>query len=214
MQNIIIRPETKSDHRAVEELTRKAFWNTNVPGADEHYLVHIMRDHADFIPQLDLVLEVDGEIAANIMYARSTLVDDDGGEKQVLTFGPLSVLPECQRRGYGKRLLARSFEIAEGMGFDTVVIFGNPENYISSGFKSCKKFNVTIDGESFPVALLVRELKSDALDGRKWTYKESPVYDVDPEAAAEFDKGFEPAEKGYKPGQELFYIYSRSQIVR
>ena len=46
----VIRLETPADYRAVENLTREAFWNQNVPGCDEHYLVHTMRDHADFIP--------------------------------------------------------------------------------------------------------------------------------------------------------------------
>ena len=47
----IIRLETPNDYRAVEHLTREAFWNQNVPGCDEHYLVHTMREHADFIPE-------------------------------------------------------------------------------------------------------------------------------------------------------------------
>jgi len=29
------------------------------------------------------------------------------------------------------------------MGYDTIVIFGSPSNYVSSGFKSCKKYKVT-----------------------------------------------------------------------
>ena len=52
----VIRLETPADYRAVENLTREAFWNQNVPGCDEHYLVHTMRDHADFIPELAFVL--------------------------------------------------------------------------------------------------------------------------------------------------------------
>ena len=35
--NVVIRPETEKDYRAVEELTREAFWNVYKPGADEHY---------------------------------------------------------------------------------------------------------------------------------------------------------------------------------
>ena len=38
---ITIRNETESDFREVEILTRKAFWNVNVPGCDEHYLAHV-----------------------------------------------------------------------------------------------------------------------------------------------------------------------------
>ena len=61
MDNLKIRLETQADYRAVEELTREAFWNVYKPGADEHYFVHMMRSHPDFIPDLAFVLELDGE---------------------------------------------------------------------------------------------------------------------------------------------------------
>ncbi len=64
----IIRHEKSEDYRIVEELTRKAFWNIHVPGCNEHYLVHVMRKHKDFIPELDYVIEKDKKIIGNIMY--------------------------------------------------------------------------------------------------------------------------------------------------
>ena len=64
---MIIRNETKADHRAVEELTRRAFYNLYVPGCVEHYLVHTMREHPDFIPEPDLVAKEDGQILGSIM---------------------------------------------------------------------------------------------------------------------------------------------------
>ena len=60
MNNLTIRLETEKDYRAVEELTREAFWNVYKPGADEHYFVHTMRNHPDFIPELAFVLEIGG----------------------------------------------------------------------------------------------------------------------------------------------------------
>ena len=45
----IIRVERKQDHRAVEELTREAFWNVYRPGCLEHYLLHCFRDDPDFV---------------------------------------------------------------------------------------------------------------------------------------------------------------------
>ena len=210
---MIIRNEIKEDYRAVEELTRKAFWNLHCAGCNEHYLVHVMRNHKDFVPELDLVLEIDGCIVANIMYAKSKLVDEEGNEKGVLTFGPLSVLPEYQRKGYGKQLIEFSFQKSIELGYDTIVIFGNPENYISTGFKSCKKFNVSIGEKIFPVALLVKELREGALQNKNWSFYESSVYEIDEPQAEEFDKDFELRKKEYKPSQELFYIYSQSRII-
>lgn len=51
---IQIRNEEERDYPIVEEITRKAFYNMYMPGCVEHYLVHIMRGHEDFIPELDL----------------------------------------------------------------------------------------------------------------------------------------------------------------
>jgi predicted N-acetyltransferase YhbS len=112
-----IRNERADDYRCVEELTRKAFWNVHAPGCDEHYLIHVMRSHADFIADLDLVLLVDDRIVGNIMYAKSKLVDEEGGEQEILTFGPVSILPEFQRKGYGKRLIEYSMERAAKKGY-------------------------------------------------------------------------------------------------
>ena len=77
-----IRNETEADYKTVEELTRKAFYNMYVPGCVEHYLVHIMRNHEDFIRELDFVLELDGQVIGNIMYTKARLVDEEGREKR------------------------------------------------------------------------------------------------------------------------------------
>lgn len=145
-----IRNETPADHRTVEDMTRRAFYNLYVPGCAEHYLVHVMRGHEDFIPELDFVLDLDGQVIGNIMYTKARLVDEAGEEKTALTFGPVCVLPEYQRQGYGKRLMDYSFEKAAAMGYDVIVIFGSPVNYVSRGFQSCKKHNVCVEGGKVP----------------------------------------------------------------
>ena len=212
MSTLIIRNEIEKDYRAVETATRNAFWNLNVPGCDEHYLAHIMREHEDFIPELDFVVELDGQIVGNVMYTKSKLIDEVGNEKQILTFGPISVDPNYQRRGYSKKLLEHSFAKALELGYDVIVIFGNPDNYVSRGFKSCKKYNICLENDVFPTAMLVKELKSGALDGRKWIFVESSVYNINCNEAQKFDELFEFKEKKYQPSQEEFYIHSHSVI--
>lgn len=212
----IIRLETPNDYRAVENLTREAFWNQNVPGCDEHYLVHTMREHADFISELAFVLEKNGEIIGNIMYTRAKLVDDAGNEKPCLSFGPISVMPNYQRKGYGKMLIEHSFKAAKGMGYDVIVIFGNPDNYVARGFKSSKKYNVCLEGNRFPASLLVKELHENVLDGRRWYFHESSFGDAcaDEKAVAAFEATFPHKEKYWQPSQEEFYIHSHSGIDR
>ena len=214
--NMIIRNETPADYRAVEHLTREAFWNQNNPGCEEHYFVNQMRNHPDFIPELAFVLELDGQLIGNVMYTRSWLLDEQDNHKTILTFGPVSIHPDHQRKGYGKQLLEHSFAAARELGYDAIVIFGNPDNYVARGFRSCKKYNVSLEGGLFPTALLVKELAPGVLAGKRWRYLPSSAEDCcsDQEAVDAFDAGFPPKEKGWRPSQEAFYIHSHSAIVR
>lgn len=209
---IKIRKETESDYKIVEEITRKAFYNLYVKGCVEHYLVHRMRSHEDFITDLDFVIELDGQIIGNIMYTKAKLTDESGEEKEILTFGPVSILPEFQRRGYGKKLMEYSFLQAEKMGYDVIVIFGSPANYVSRGFKSCKKYNVCVENEKFPAAMMVKEIVPNSLDGRLWYYQESPVMAIDETEAMLYDDTLEEMEKKDQRSQEGFYIISHSFI--
>lgn len=212
--DLIIRKETEKDYHEVENLAREAFWNLSKPGCDEHYFMHVLRKHRDFVPELDYIAETEGKIVGSVMYSRSILRDENGNVKNILTMGPLCVLPGYQRMGIGKALLEHTFELAAEMGYDTVVNFGNPDNYVARGYKSCKKYNVCFEGDIFPAALLVKELKEGALDGRKWFYCPSDVDKPceDTEAVEKYDSQFPPKVKGWQPSQEEFYIHSHSVI--
>ena len=209
---VIIRNEKESDYSIVEEITRKAFYNLYIPGCIEHYLVHIMRNHEDFIPELDFVAEQDGQVIGNIMYTKAKLVDESGFEKEILTFGPISVLPEYQRKGYGKLLMEHSFQETARLGYDVIVIFGSPANYVGRGFQSCKKYNICLENHRYPAAMMVKELKEHVLDGRKWFYYDSPVMNIDEEEARRYDDSLEKMEKKHLPSQEEFYIISHSFV--
>ena len=209
---IKIRNEQETDYKVVEEITRKAFYNLYVPGCAEHYLVHIMRGHEDFIPELDFVIELDGQVIGNIMYTKARLIDGAGAEKEILTFGPVSIAPEFQRKGYGKLLIEHSFEQAVRMGYDVVVIFGSPVNYVGRGFESCRKWNICTENGKYPAAMMVKELIPNRLDGRRWYYHDSPVMAVSEEEAQKYDDTLEKMEKRHQPSQEEFYIMSHAYI--
>ena len=217
MENVIVRREEEKDYRAVEELTREAFWNVYKPGADEHYFVHVMRKHPDFSPELAFVLEKEGKIIGNIMYTKAWLEGQNGVRREILSFGPLCVAPKYQRQKLGKLLIEHSFAAAREMGYDVNINFGNPGNSVSRGFVSCKKKNVSFVAEgNFPTALLVCELVPGALDGGPWMYIPSTAADCCEDVAAvqAFDATFLPKEKKWMPSQEEFYIYSHSSVVR
>lgn len=205
-----IRQEKPADYEAVETLVRQAFYNMYMPGCVEHYLVHIMRDHEDFVPALALVAEEAGEIVGQIMFTKATLTADDGTEMPALTLGPIAVAPARQRCGIGKTLIARAVELAQALGYVAIVLFGSPANYVANGFVSCKHYKMTPPAGRYPAAMMVRELVPGALAGHTWIYRDSPVMAVSEEAAARYDAMLPPMEKHWQPSQEEFYILSQA----
>ncbi|HOC28740.1 MAG TPA: N-acetyltransferase [Treponemataceae bacterium] len=207
---ITIRLETQEDYRAVEEMTRDAFWNLYVPGCDEHYLCHIIRDHPDFVPELDFVAELDGVIVGSIMYTKAWLIGEDQERVEILAFGPLCVRPGYQRRGIGTALIEKTRTLAREMNIPAIVIYGDPHNYCKHGFKNGIDYRVSDMNGEHPAGLLVLELESGFFGRKNWKALQSDVFMFDQSAAAGFDSTFPPKEKKYQYSQELFSIACRS----
>jgi predicted N-acetyltransferase YhbS len=197
-------PEEPKDYRAVEEITREAFWNLHVPGCDEHLLAHNLRGCAAFVPELDFVAEAGGEIAGNIMYCRAKVAEDNGCERDVLTFGPVSVMPRLQKRGIGAALIRHSLKAAAGMGFTAVLIYGDPGYYCRFGFKPAEVFGIRTSEGRFHPALQALELAPGALCGAAGRFFEGEAYHVDPAELEAFDSTFPPKEKLVTESQRRF----------
>ena len=121
--NLVIRNEKTKDYRIVEELTREAFWNLYVPGCSEHFILHNLRNNADFIKELDFVAEREGQIVGHIAYSRAKITDKQGMGKEVISFGPVSVLPEYQKQGIGRALISYTIGIAKEKGHQAISIY-------------------------------------------------------------------------------------------
>lgn len=210
--NLSIRRECESDHRAVEELTREAFWNLHVPGCDEHYLVHSMRGHPDYLADLALVAVIDGVIVANIQYTRSRVVADSEDAIATLTFGPVSVLPAYQRQGIGGALIRHSIQLAKESGHTAILIHGHPGNYCRHGFRSSKDLGIADADGKYPYSLLALELRKEVFAGRHWRFLPGDVYEVDADAASAFDRGFPVKAREYRHTQEEFSIACRAYL--
>ena len=212
--NISIRLETKDDYFKVEELTREAFWNLYKPGCDEHYLCHILRDHKDFIKELNYVAEIDGKVIASIMYTDSYLLSDNLEKVQIVSFGPLCVHPDYQRRGIGTALIEKTKSLLEKRNIPAIVIYGDPHNYCKHGFKNGIDYKVSnMDGE-YPLGLLVLELQPGFFGNNEWKAKQSDVFLFDHEKAIEFDKKFKEKEKKIQYSQELFKMQIRAFLKK
>ncbi|ADY55244.1 GCN5-related N-acetyltransferase [Syntrophobotulus glycolicus DSM 8271] len=205
VRKIKLRLEQPADYRKVEELTREAFWNHYVPGCNEHYLLHIMRDCGAFIRELDTVAEIDGEIVGNIVYTKGKILGDDGISREVLSFGPVSVLPALKAAGIGSALIEYTLARAKESGHGAVLIYGDPAYYQRFGFISAETFGIGTADNMYAQPLQALELREGTLRGCKGRFFEDAVYDIDEEAAAEFDKTFPDKElQDDLPSQERF----------
>ena len=204
--NLAIRNERKNEYRTVEELTREAFWNLYVPGCNEHFCLHNMRDSSDFIPELDFVADVDGKIVGNIVYTRGRVIDDTGKTYAVISFGPVSVLPIYQRQGIGSTLIKYSLEKATLLGFTAVCIYGDPRYYHRFGFRCAERYDITNSEGKFAVALMALELVPGTLRKISGRFMESEVYQVDEDDFQKYENTFPPKDKAVIESQLEFKI--------
>jgi len=200
---IELRLEEEKDYRIVEELTREAFWNNHVPGCDEHLLVHNLRKTNEFIRELDFVALKNKKNIGNIMYTKSKVLKNDL-ENIILTFGPVSVLPEYQNKGIGSKLINHTIKLSKEMGYRGIIIYGDPLYYKRFGFIESKQYKITNKDKKYPVALLVLELYPNALSGIEGIFDEGKAYQINENELKEFENTFPKKDKGYSKTQDRF----------
>ena len=132
--NISFRLEKEEDYEIVENMIRDSFWNVYMPGCSEHLLIHNLRSSNDFVKELDIVMEQDDRIIGQNVFVKAEIKTDDGNIIPCLTMGPISILKELERKGYGKQLLDYSLKRARELDYGAVLIEGNIEFYKHSGF--------------------------------------------------------------------------------
>lgn len=199
--NISVREEEKKDYRRVEEVTRLAF---SYPGRIErggigcpyeHWMVHELRKRDGVLPLSLVAVEQSGEmeeLVGHIICSKAE-VRTENGAILVLNMGPISVLPEYQRRGVGKALIYAMIEKAKLLGYGAILFFGRPEYYPQFGFKEASEFGVTdAEGYNYPSFMgmeLVPGYLKEVNGGR---YFESDIYndELNREAVKAFDEQF------------------------
>jgi predicted N-acetyltransferase YhbS len=204
--NLIIRNEKEKDYRNVEQLIREAFWNLYVPGCNEHFILHNLRNSNDFIPELDFVAEKEGQIVGQIAYSRGIIKCKQDEEKEVISFGPVSVLPVFQKRGIGSALIIHTINLARDMGYSAICIYGDPRYYSRFGFRCAEKYEIKTADDKFAVALLVLELKQGVLNNMPGKFIESAAFAVDENEFAQYDGAFPFKEKTEMDSQREFKL--------
>jgi putative acetyltransferase len=127
--DIEIRNEIPADAPAIEAVTISAFSNAPHSGHNEQFIVSVLREAGQLTVSLVAVSagKVIGHVAVSPVVISSTAPGWCG-------LGPLSVLPEYQRRGVGARLMREALRALREQGAAGCVVLGEPAYYGRFGF--------------------------------------------------------------------------------
>ena len=162
--------------------------------------------HLLLIFWIAIVATIAGKAVGAVLYSKAK-IETVNGSIDILTFGPLCVDPDYQKKGIGKKLLLESMNLAAKKGYKAIFICGVPEYYPKFGFKTADTFGITMPDSSNFDAFMGYELQKDALKGVTGKFYEADVYDCDihdenyMKAVNEFDKNFPYMEKKVLPHQ-------------
>ena len=163
-----------------------------------------MREDKCFVKELDYIIEEDGKIIANIVYAKGNLKLKSNENREILIFGPVSVLPKYQNRGYGRKLIEYTMSLAEKLGYNEIVIAGEPEYYKRFGFESASKYNIHYEGMDLKDEasfFMIKIFNKNKFNIEFGIYSDPDCYKVDENELEEFDKNFPSKIKEKREGQ-------------
>lgn len=134
MKSITIRIESPCDYARVVKLTEEAFKDLEISDHNEGKLVEKLRESTNFIDELSLVAELNGQVIGHILFTPIRI--ENGQEKfESLVLAPVSVLPEFQKMGIGGQLIRAGHQKAIELGFHSAILLGHPEYYPRFGYK-------------------------------------------------------------------------------
>jgi putative acetyltransferase len=128
---VVIRNETPDDVCAINELTIAAFKTLEISNHTEQFIIETLRATNALI--VSLVAEMDGRVIGHIAFSLVTISD---GSTNWYGLGPVSVLPEHQRKGIGKALIKEGLSRLKDMNAQGCCLVGHPEYYKKFGFRN------------------------------------------------------------------------------
>jgi putative acetyltransferase len=129
--DLSIRTETSADVPKIETLTASAFLNAPHTGHTEQYIVNALRRAGKLA--VSLVAEAEGDLIGHVAISPVSISDGTSGW---FGLGPISVLPQHQRRGVGSTLMREALRALRERGAAGCVVLGEPEYYGRFGFQA------------------------------------------------------------------------------
>lgn len=136
-----IRCVTRDDYDQIYKLVKSAFSTAQVSDGNEQEFVYELRNRGGYIPELELIVEEDGEMMGHIMFTKIWLATDDG-EKEILLVTPLCVREDFRSQGFGGALMRAGQTKAVELGYNFAILVGNPGYYERFGFKQIDSYGI------------------------------------------------------------------------
>ena len=143
---------------------------TEADGVDEgktvRKLTEEIRSKKYYLPELELVMVTErDEIIGYAMFSRFEL--EGRYDRELLLLSPVAVKTALQRQHISKELLEYGMEKARMMGYQAVIVEGDPRNYRARGFETAARHGI-LPGKTVYLphidCLMVKELMPGALE--------------------------------------------------
>jgi len=144
---IQLRKERVADQNAISEVIIAAYKNIAYSNHREQIMVERLRNSNAFIPELSIVAEDEHHhIAGHILLTKMHFIKEDKFYEG-LALAPLSIRPEFQNKGIGKRLILESHHVAKTLGFKFIAVLGHATYYPKFGYEMTSKYNIKVPFE-------------------------------------------------------------------
>ena len=139
---ISIRTEQPEDRTDIRRITEAAFG-----GREEAQIVDMLRESCSDL--LSLVAIAEDRTVGHILFSPVTI---EGVElhPEGMGLAPMAVLPACQGRGVGSRLVRAGLERLQKASVPFVVVLGHPNYYPRFGFLPASRYGIRCQWAGVP----------------------------------------------------------------
>lgn len=155
---IQIRPETEEDFISVNDIVYQAFLAAEHSDGNEHKLVAALRRSSSFVPSLSLVAYHGEQVVGHVLLTEAKV-----GHQIILTMAPFAVAPSWQKKGVGTLLIKEAHLRASQLGYQTILVLGDPAYYSRFGYQPASQFGISAPFDVPDAYFMAKNLSNDTI---------------------------------------------------